>query len=354
MIKKKILVRGAYGAYNFGDDALLDSVMKLILQKYKQSDIAIFGSDSSYLSMWFPDAHVVELNDLYNISCDKLVYGGGTQFYDFGRLNLYSKINILIKRPIYSIKKIMEKLSNGNPAILYNEELFLGIGLGPFVRKSTILNCVKDKINKSSFVYLRDKKSIEYANNDPKIKLATDICFSKEYPIRKINKVENIAVILRDWEHTDTQYDYDGMKVQLDSLEKKYNVTYVTFGKDSGLKSSLIGYNKKILEWDPENNKIDDFVLKLREFDFIISSRYHGIIYSVILNIPALSMPIENKLIQVTIDIPCVALYKGGNLSDYILNNSDIIYEKQIEIDAYRKKLKNSADTMLNDFLISI
>ena len=65
MDKFKCLIRGAYGASNFGDDALLDVIYTKLLSKYSEQEIAICGSNNAYISKWYPNSKAIVKKDLY-------------------------------------------------------------------------------------------------------------------------------------------------------------------------------------------------------------------------------------------------------------------------------------------------
>jgi hypothetical protein len=93
-----VIIRGAYGAYNFGDDALLDVVYSNVVKNFPDSSIAIWGSQISYLKKSYPKATILNKADLPNVNCKHLIFGGGTQFYDFGqKRNIKSIIFFIIQ-----------------------------------------------------------------------------------------------------------------------------------------------------------------------------------------------------------------------------------------------------------------
>ncbi|TGE79856.1 hypothetical protein C7Y70_15215 [Pseudoalteromonas sp. KS88] len=352
MNEYKCLIRGAYGASNFGDDALLDVIYTKLLSKYSEQDIAIWGSNNVYLSSWYPQSKIIIKKDLYKTQCDTLIYGGGTQFYDFGKGRSSKQLVGLLTNPAYTFNKLVNKLlGKGKKPVEFNRELYLAVGMGPFLPDSVIKKNVLQKMKRSDFVSLRDDKSMAFAEQANVTALKTvDICLSKTLQEGKKDN-GRIAVVLRDWEHTESEYTIEHLYDKLKHLDLA-NVDFITFGKDQKLKQFIKERNLNLYEWDPYKMTIDDFLNVFGRYELIYSSRYHGVIYSVLLGIPVIALPIEPKLVQASLELPGVTLYEPEHdflyYKDYAQANYDKIVNSLLETKRLKHKESNQTiDKML-------
>lgn len=325
-----VVLRGAYGAYNFGDDALLDVVYNSVINKIHPKEIAIFGSSCSYLEKMYPNSAVIDKFEAANTVCQYIIFGGGTQFYDFGKKgSLYQKLS-LIKNPEYVFKKLFSKKTL---PIKSKNDIYLAVGLGPFQDKSKILKNAQVQMASSKFVSVRDEISLSFlkeANVDA-IK-TVDLCFSKNLSefIKVRSGFSKIGIVLRDWDFYDSEYCIEKLKSQIDILKLSYDVEIISFGVDSNLKKRCAEYGYNLTSWDPEESSINEFISQLASFDLIISSRYHGVIYSILLGIPVVALPIEPKLKIAASELDGVILYNNEGfcktVDNIISNYNDILY----------------------------
>lgn len=334
MDKYKCLIRGAYGASNFGDDALLDVIYKKLLSIYTEQEIAVWGSNNAYISQWYPNSKVIVKKDLYKIKCKNLIYGGGTQFYDFGKARKPKQFLSLFFNPIYALNKLNNRLFNkGVKPVEYDKEFYLAIGLGPFLPNSKIKENILTRMKLSSFVSLRDNKSMNFAKEgNVKAIKTVDICLSKE--VREGKKDNGrIAVVLRDWEHTQSEYTIEGLIEQIKGLDIN-KVDFITFGPDKKLKEFIKNNNLSSFEWNPYTMTINKFLDTLGNYKMVFSSRYHGVIYSVLLGIPVIALPIEPKLVQASIELSGV-----------------ILYDPEMGFAHYKNQIENNYDKITADLL---
>jgi len=334
MDKFKCLIRGAYGASNFGDDALLDVIYTKLLSKYSEQEIAIWGSNNAYISKGYPNSKAIVKKDLYKTRCNSLIYGGGTQFYDFGKARSSKQLWDLLLNPSYTLNKLKNKLFNkGIKPIEYDKEFYLAVGLGPFLPDSKVKENVLKRMKISNFVSLRDNKSMCFAEEgDVQAIKTVDICLSKTIAEGKKDN-GRIAVVLRDWEHTHSEYTVEYLFEQVKGLELS-EVDFITFGPDTKLKEFLKENNLSSFEWDPYSMTINEFLETFGNYKMVFSSRYHGVIYSVLLGIPVIALPIEPKLIQASIEL-----------------NGVILYKPQMGFKHYKNQIENNYDKISADLL---
>ena len=184
-------------------------------------------------------------------------------------------------------------------------EIAVGIGIGPFEsQENTYLSIVR-RIKAMKHVIVRDKISEEWlqewkANN---FSTGTDICFYPELwdisPATNKKSNRKIGIVLRDWTHNKNGLELQHQIFRATPLLMKqgYEVYYILLStRDVVWKKKLKKERQKFLQWNPYKQNIEDFMNELKGFDLIVTSRYHGAVFSAILNIPFISICIEPKL----------------------------------------------------------
>lgn len=288
-----IVIRGAYGAENFGDDALLHSLIRNLSPEKK---IAVIGKKNEYIGKLFQTIDFYSYEDNIELETHLLLWGGGTQFYDFFSIKfLFRKVFNLIINPKNIIKKIM-KIKVG-PQVKFKKEVYLCVGFGPFASKKK-KKITANKISLADLIYVRDIDSynslIKYSKNVFK---AEDICMlDKSYYFCKTVKNNKICIILRDWYYDNSSQYIENIIEFYNKNKNKLEMDFILFGKDPNCLKKLNDENIKYIQWDVNLYNIEDFSRKISEYSLIISARYHGIIFSLIHNIPAIAIEIEPKL----------------------------------------------------------
>jgi polysaccharide pyruvyl transferase WcaK-like protein len=318
----KIVLNGGYGLKNFGDDALMYYCLKELSKYYSLSDVTVVCEDNEYIKKWFPDVNVattpVLAKELY-------VIGGGTLFYSFSKgfssEGLFKKLLTSLFSPKLFWSRFnkfkFQKLAKFSKA----NTICLGIGYGPFVCKESVSykNAVNN-VKNTHKICVRDTSSYEFARlYRDDIVLGTDICFAPDViPVESIISASSqvkktlskrVGFIVRDWNNGTEADDYhiQLLQVEKDLISKGYEVTYILFSelRDIEWVTLLKKENKKFISWDPNTQTIEDFCKILVEFELFISSRFHGIIFSTILEIPSIAIRIEQKLDLVTENAVC-------------------------------------------------
>ncbi|MEX6626288.1 polysaccharide pyruvyl transferase family protein [Tenacibaculum salmonis] len=336
-----INIKGAYGEENFGDDLLM-KVFEGFFNQELDSNVDFQGLNAEY-----PESILEYYTYMKNKLDDGLlVYGGGTQFFSFSNVNLFS-----YKGFVLSLKRIVKD-------VIYNEEkitpaYYLGIGLGPF-SDSYIERKTKKALSNAHFIGVRDEISFQYAQKwGIDVTYGADVVFSKYFqlPIKMVtpeNKKKKIGVIVRDWNWTDEGRAYLDKIKRLKDRED-FDVQFIIF---SSLKDRFCMEHFKYddtLIWNPNLHSIDDFIVKLNQFDVFVSARYHGAIIGTLLSKPVICVEVESKINGLVNDIPELNLweqpFEEENL-DKLLSKLDysVDYSKSIE------KLSNRANDMLEIF----
>jgi len=348
----KIVIRGGYGLGNFGDDALMIELYRILIKKgFTNNNIAFNCYYDAYLHNLIPNINFIHITD-NSFTCDNYIYGGGTQFYSFNK-NYFSFKKYIKLITKYFIKNLKPKK---------NKVFALGLGLGPFE------DCIKEYDTKFNFIktdelWLRDTKSLDYCKKwkIKNLNKGTDICNIIKYDNTKtIKSSYKIGLILRDWQNDKLEHYYESV-INLIQYLIKNNIEFepIIFSdrKDLIWEKKLLDIGVDYLKWDPSVEKSYDlFINKLSKFSLMITSRYHGAIFSSQLEIPFITIGVEPKLEMIA------ELYKNGsfcwkkpyNLTQ-IIKYINLIKENH---DEYKKTIINTnknnnseAIKMLDDML---
>lgn len=335
MNKYKVVIEGAYGEKNFGDDALLRVIYKFIEHIYKEDEILIITKTKALnysLEQFSRGSDIETIDNIKCLAVDNIIYGGGTQFFKFDKSNsLTFKAKQALNNPrlIFSfVKKKIFKCS------LVGFKHYIGIGLGPF-EKVNDFQKLNVKFNDSVSFFVRDKQSEYYAKKIgvKNVKKYTDICFAEKINILKenrLNKHKKVGIILRDWEHTNFNFNVDNTIVELNKIED-IEFEYIVLGNDKELLKDLNRNDVKYSCYDPDNISFNDFLKYLSSFDLVITSRYHGVIYSILLGIPFIALNIEPKLEIAAKELGAISIISRNTLSELSDIVKNINYKKEIE-----------------------
>ncbi|NAR53169.1 polysaccharide pyruvyl transferase family protein [Acinetobacter haemolyticus] len=294
-----VVIKGAYGAANFGDDALLYS---LLSNFSKGKKIAIIGKPNNYILNIAPNVDFYTYDDNLTLKTKLLLWGGGTQFYDFFSLKfLFKKLMSVLINPNIIKKKIFK--TNSGIVVNFDKEIYLSIGFGPFANRKKEKLLAK-KLGLADKIFVRDPLSYDslskYIGRDSII-VTEDICLldKENYFIPNIKKNGKICIIVRDWGYDSSAVHVDkAIKFYLDFEEQK-KIDFLLFAKDPECVKKFKENNIPFIQWDPLSSNIMEFSNLISEYSLIISSRYHGVIFGIIHNIPTIAIEIEPKLKQV-------------------------------------------------------
>jgi len=311
----KVLIKGAYGVGNLGDDMLMIACNSLIKKVISEEKTAVLSHNAKYLKRLLPDTLFIPISSCA-IRCDLLVFGGGTQFFSFpltkkAKMFSLNQITLTIKSPLKTLKKIYERYIL-KYRVFPQKYAALGLGFGPFIAESVEEIKTKKLLKKTDFIAVRDINSLEICRNwgIKNALLRTDLCFIPEifdiiydYQERPSSSKKRIGVIVRDWPHSSEGNSYiipiqEAIK-ELRSLG--FEMQYVLFNKrDKKWIETLINDRESFILWEPEKNDMKSFFSELHQFDAFITARYHGAVFSAILKKPVICIEIEPKLYHIS------------------------------------------------------
>jgi polysaccharide pyruvyl transferase WcaK-like protein len=331
--KTKVYLRGAYGPGNLGDDVLLLCMIKILKKMFKGDEIAVSVNDTKVAKLLDNDVNWVPINS--PVFSDIAILGGGGQFFSFknsGFINIKNPLNFLkdkksegytiidlilgfILRKIYGIGYKAKKLAT------------FCIGVGPFENGyDKEYNRALKVFNKADFISVRDLKSkiqvIEMCDKIPiqfvDITLNRELWYDGKQKFLKkkcLNDKPVIGIVIRDWKLSDSGSQIITELLDFEKLNPNYDCVYISLYKkyDKDILSRLDG--RKVLIWKPESYTVNEFILKLKLCDVIVSSRAHGVLLPAMAYIPTIAVEIERKLKAVHQMMPLsTRLIKADNL----------------------------------------
>lgn len=325
-----IIIKGGYGLRNFGDDALMYYLIKSIEKRFPTATIALECNKASYITNWLPQ---VSFAHPYQIPQKAYVYGGGTLYYSFPKKikarPFTEKVALAMTKPSLVINKLLENSRKTKFANSKVKRIMLGLGFGPFHLKNELYEQAIDDAKNTEVVCVRDSKSFEFVNTHKQGAFhGTDICFAKgvvnKTPSNTSVKVNTVGVIIRDWNYGTEEDDYKSNLLEAISLVRTsgYKVKFIVFSdlRDTDWLNTLQDLNEDILVWNPDNSTVESFMDELNSFDLFISARFHGVIFSTLLNKPAISIAIEPKLELVKENAVCKVWKPMEDGKEYLLN----------------------------------
>lgn len=314
-------IRGGFGLGNFGDDALMVVLYEELARHVDRGNMCILASNAGYIDRFLENPVCVDPKEIINedVVVDHLIYGGGTQFYDFPTKSLKFRLENIWTDSLKSIiNKFQVKLSSifrikrvdnkFRIVDLVDEYSLYAVGFGPFSNMEGV-SAIQSRslLSGARTVSVRDRFSKHFCESiDVESTKVPDLCFGSSSLLlndfsRTNNKsLEKICVVVRDWNHDQSGKQHERALIDAAGILKDegFDVEIFLFSKtDQRCKiySEQLGY--KVHEWDPYTQTIDSFSNKLKDFDLIITSRYHGAIYSVINGIPFIAVEVEPKLL---------------------------------------------------------
>lgn len=360
----KIVVKGAYGESNFGDDLLMVTLENFFHGNFPAAELFFLsgsGIDTSYCDKLLDRSIYIgnnrQIQQIKNI--DILAFGGGTQFFSFGSTSLLSKFKkllLLLRDYTAFIGVVKAKLNK--TSIVARQEIAIGIGIGPFSDPAKETSA-KQTLSKLNCVSVRDAVSADFCKKWQIHNFieGADICFSKYVDLpqdfvqtQKHTSHKKIGVIVRDWVQDEKGAAYYNPLIDYAKKAAGQGVdfTFIIFAPDRDKKwlRKTTENNLNTLIWHPEKDTIKSFIYKLNSFDGFITARYHGAVFAALLNKPTICVEIEPKLKILTEQIPEFPLWKN-DFDPNKLNMLMSVFQREFNCSASVKNLTVRANDML-------
>lgn len=340
-VDKKVLLVGAYGTGNLGDEALLTGLLEILTsnKKYDGSSIVVFSRDPSE-TMFFHGV-LARRKNLFDIfTADEVIFGGGELFQDRGSMAIkYSIVGIIAKilrkRVIFygvglsSIKsrvgKLLTRLSfsiadDVSVRDLSSKNRFKDLGIHRKVSVVDDLSFYVQPISREQVLSLLEKEGIKVARTNVVIGITFQYIPKAHAQYKKLN--EQIGEFFLSF---------------VRHVLRKYKSAYVVFipfsyHKDRMLDNDII-YGKRLEKrLGTDRFKVlhklyrpEDVMGMFRIFDIVVSTRLHPLIFAFRNNVPGIGVDIFGKVVSFCSehDLPLVKIDEPKHLyhlTDVIIN----------------------------------
>jgi len=276
MKQSKILISGYYGSDNFGDDAILHSLVASIKKNAENAGITVISNNPEQTQKAYGVNSVSKFNCLKILAemarTDLFISGGGSLLQD-----------------VTSLKSLMYYLSLIFLALILNKKVFIfAQGIGPIKSKFglflTILALKKAKIitvrDTESLYFLKNHKLNPILTSDPVWELDFESkCEAKaEQPSKK-----TVGVQLRRWDMLTNDKIaeiakslvscFADRKIILFSVQDKSDVSEIL-----KLKTALESINQDLDVEVRSGLSAIEVIELIKSLDFLIAMRYHPLL----------------------------------------------------------------------------
>lgn len=369
---KKVLIVGFYGAYNLGDELMLQTLLDK-LSAIKGLDITVMlCNNENYNYSWLPAVNIIhyprtvwDYNTLAN-KFDCLIWGGGAIIDDsnYGFENISDLGSIFIELSSRFIKFSKSCIA-------------LGLSSNHVIQNELYINKLRNIIEKSAHFSVRDfysKKTLESIGATPqKINVIYDLVFANDIwkkDAEKPNKSKvtiGIVFVALNKQKEKLQKMLDSVfQVCSELYGKNFEIHCIPFYNHNNndtefYKSISNGDNIIICDY---KNDISEIFKEFSSLDIVISMRYHATVISAILKIPTILICMNehphyyNKLMSITditdnkeslIDFNAITSERFADILKFKLQNKkQTIFDRTI-LQNSDNRIKNILNTFLGE-----
>ncbi|RAS84340.1 hypothetical protein A3863_24375 [Priestia endophytica] len=305
---KKILLRGYYGYKNSGDDALFYAIVEK-MNRMSKVHFNVLSKDELYYPKENSGNLIFNYPSLKNIlsgiiSSDILIFGGGSQLQDYGKIRL--QLSLLKTYMIVSLTKLLKK-----------DVIYLGVSIGPLeTRLGKIIG--KKILSKSNYIVVRDQSSYNHLKKmnlkDEDIKLAPDLAISliDIIPVKHISKDNKKLVIgvnllpffsaIKGDKEKELEL-IENISTSINIVSKEYpnvEIRFFSFQEDEEINDyHLLNLLEKMVDIEIKMRRYQSNPLslmeELSECDRFIGMRLHSTIFAYANDIPQLILSYHPK-----------------------------------------------------------
>ena len=328
--KTRVAISGYYGFDNFGDEAILNVLVKEL--KANDIEVTVFSNNpvktSSLLGVLsvrsFSIANII--NVLKNT--DVLISGGGSLLQDVTSMKSLVYYLFVIAAALFFKKKV----------------IIFAQGIGPIKNIFGKL-WTKSLLKKCTYITVRDDQSLFRVRGwGAKADLVNDPVWSIK--LKKAVSMNRVGVQLRGWKNLSGKYLFKlARQVALNFPDKEIYIYSFQDGIDLKVCKSFEG-NLKLV--DPKiktvivNGKsMDEVVQSFSNLDYLIGMRYHACLLALKYGIKTLALSYDEKVEKLAkyFEIPYSELSNKENLEEKFeqlkkLDSKDILeHAKSMEFD---------------------
>jgi polysaccharide pyruvyl transferase CsaB len=341
----KIMISGYYGFNNFGDEAILKSMVRAFKEKIPQIKILVLSQNPVHTSQTYQVKAINRLHLISILNClrdtNLFISGGGGLLQDStgkGWSILYY-LGLILGAKIIRVPVMIYAQGIGPISQQINKKLMR------WILNKVDLITVRDNFSKELLENLGVVKPSIYVNSDPSFLLnKKDInCILDNYPhIQELMNSDNrpiIGVSVRKYKGN--RSDLKIMFAQLaDYLIEKYKVKIVflpfKFDDDVQVSEEILSLMRNQADILKIKLEPEELISILSQFSLMIGVRLHSIIFSSMANLPFIAFKYDPKvknfvaelgLSELLLELDNISLEKIQEKIEYIRENKDRIKE---------------------------
>lgn len=337
---KKILLAGYYGFGNLGDEAILEMVLKQLLNITDRNNITVLSGNKEETTQKYK----IKTIDRYNIlsiikklkESDALVFGGGSLLQD-----VTSKRSIYYYLFLIRLAKLMK-----------DKVVMLSQGIGPILNARSKIATGKT-VNIADYISVRDKYSKEFLKdigvNEKKIFLSADPVINfksneKQSKIINNDNIKRVCFSLRNWKNSDVCEKICKVVKMLinDNIECHFIPFY--YNEDLDLINNIELKLKDKAYYYKERLSTEEVYEIIKKMNVLVGVRLHSLIFAAAANVPVVAVSYDHKVDHfadsINVKVAC-------NIDDI---DSELLYSSIIE------KINNEDEEKLklNDAVIKL
>lgn len=314
MKKKNLLLWGYYGANNFGDDLIFESLTNILNKNPEKFNLFYTLKNKKYTYkidaeplVFFNKRHNNKaLNFLLNIlfvfntvlKMDIIIIGGGTQYFE---LNSRKSISIPIKYLACSLIKLRGKTF-----------INAGVGIGK-VKSKLGKFCLKRIFKKADYSFVRDINSKSFLEEigvpESKVIIGRDLSYylpshnekvTKEVPNKiGLNFFDYFNYIEKNANQNEIFINDLNSFISWLKTEKLCEPYFFAFQKDEGgkdlnfIQNNFSSINAPVYTYE---NNIEEFIELMSSMDINVGMRYHFAVLSIQHKIPFIGLNYQPKV----------------------------------------------------------
>ncbi len=369
----KYLIWGYYGFGNLGDDLMLKVVVGRIRDVYPNASIYVIGESTPSIANILPvnlKKNLINLPIITSVvylwrllavvlKVDKLIIGGGTLFLDRGQHNP----SMMLLTVAVFLRKIFFKKS-----------YITGIGIDKLTR-SINKWYLRRILDNSETVAVRDNFSYNATNSSARrsnIIKASDILFDSRF-VQSLKEViifnrKYITLVLCDYnrmarsvaerkifkerclEFITTIIKKWGGEFKIALCAFQYNKgdrdhEFLTELRDDIVKEQPFFSDKIIVEYVHSEDQLKEYIGRAI---FVVSNRYHALVFSAILGVPFMGIQVEMKIGDICDKFKMPFIKESDYVADGIdLNNLAKLIGMRVSEDALNQSVEQAKGNFL-------
>ncbi len=300
---KNILLAGYYGFGNLGDEAILEMVLKQLLEITDKDNITVLSGNKEETSKKY-NINTIDRNNVVSIinklrTSDALVFGGGSLLQD-----VTSNRSIYYYLLLIRLAKIMK-----------NKVIMLSQGIGPILNENS-RKITANTLNKVDYITVRDKQSKDFLENigvnENLISLSADpvINFRAEEKLEKvIHEKKKVCFSLRNWKCSDVSCKISHIAEKL--IKNNIECHFIPFYYNEDLQlineiDEIIGDDAVYYKERLSTNEAYDII---KGMNLLVGVRLHSLIFAASAGVPFVAVSYDHKVDHfaesVNMDVAC-------------------------------------------------